>query len=754
MTILGICFNGTAHGVTGHHDPLLVAVSFIVAVFASYTALELAERLRASRGYARWFWQTAAAIVLGGGVWSMHFIAILAFQIPLSHAYDPFLTILSGMVAIGAVACGLQVVQNKATWPRIVVAGVLVGFGVATMHYAGMAALRLPGQVYYEPGLFALSVLIAVAAATLALWLAYYLRFAWQRGAAALVMALAVCGMHYTGMAATVIVAGPANLSRLDGAVHADILAGAVVAGVVLLVFLGLLCAFVDRIREQHRAQQRLREAIDVMPAALGFYDAEDRLVTWNATYAGLFEDPSVLRQGLRFADLLRGPLGEEELAQVLESRLQLRTIERQLPDGRWMHIDSRRTAEGGAITVGTDISALKAQAEALETARDAAEAASRAKSVFLNTMGHELRTPLNGVLGMVQALAGDALNETQRQHVEVIRQSSESLLGIIGDLLDLTQIEVGALKPEDVDFELDELLRGVVGAHRLAAEAKGLAFSCEIAASANGRYRGDSARIRRIVFNLLDNAVKFTDRGEVRLIVIALGDPVRFEISDTGPGICEEDVGRLFEPFFQVDAGLTRRYGGSGVGLAVSRQLAQLLGGRVEARSRLGEGSVFTVELPLARLVGALNTETRGDDAPGLPADSLRVLVAEDNPVNQMVLQTLFGAAGVDVVLVDDGEAALAAWTAQPWDIVLMDIQMPKMNGIEAARAIRAREAQEGRARTAIIAVTANAMAHQARDYLAAGMDDVVAKPVELAALLAAMDRALNPNAQMAEIP
>jgi len=752
MTILGICFNGAAHGVAGHHDPLLVAVSFVVAAFASYTALELAERLRVSRGRARWLWQIAAAIALGGGVWSAHFIGILAFRIPLSHAYDPLLTILSGLLAIGAVACGLQVVQQKATWSRIGGAGLLVGIGIATMHYAGMAALRFPGQVYYRPGLFALSVVIAVGAATAALWLAYYLRFAWQRGLAAPVMALAVCGMHYTGMAATVIVARPASL-HLDGAVHADFLARLVVAGVGLLAFLGLLGAFFDRIREQRRSQQELREAIDVMPAALGFYDAEDRLITWNAAYAGFFEDPSALRPGMLFANLLRGELSEEELAQVLESRHQLRTIERQFPDGRWMHIDSRRTADGGAVTVGTDISALKAQAAALEKARDAAEAASRAKSVFLNTMGHELRTPLNGVLGMVQALEGDGLSEMQRQRVEVIRQSSESLLAIIGDLLDLTQIEAGALTPDDDEFDLVELLAGVVGAHRLATEAKGLLFFFEISACAQARYRGDSARIRRIVFNLLNNAVKFTDRGDVRLTVDVLGDLVRFEVSDTGPGVSEVDAGRLFDPFFQVDAGLTRRHGGAGIGLAVSRQLAQLLGGHIVASSRIGEGSVFTVELPLARVVGATDATTRSDDLPGAPVESLHVLAAEDNPVNQMVLQTLLGAIGVEVVLVGDGEAALAAWTAQPWDIVLMDIQMPRMNGIEATLAIRAREAQEGRVRTPIIAVTANAMAHQIRDYLAAGMDDVIAKPVELAALLAAMDQALNSDAKTAEV-
>jgi signal transduction histidine kinase/CheY-like chemotaxis protein len=746
MTVLGICFDGARHGVMGHYDPLLVVVSYLVAAFASYTALELAERLHRSQGVVRGLWHMAAAVVLGGGVWSMHFVAVLAFKIPLSHAFAPFQTVLSGMAAIGAVAAGLQIIHGTADWRRIAGAGLLVGLGIAIMHYTGMAALRLPGQVYYKPGLFALSVVIAIGAATAALWLASVHRLAWQRVVGALVMAVAVCGMHYTGMAATEIVAGRTEFHPLGSAVPADVLAAIVAGGVTILLCIILVCAVIDRHLEQRRAQQRLHDAIDVMPAALGFYDAEDRLVAWNDAYAGLFDDPKMLRPGMPFVDLLRGPLDEAELAQLMSIRRRLGVVERQFPNGIWMRIESRRTADGGVVSIGTDITTLKVQAEALVRARDAAEAASQAKSVFLTTMGHELRTPLNGVLGMVQALVGDPLTEAQGQRVEIIRQSSEDLLAILGDLLDLTQIEMGAQKLDDVEFDLDDLLRGLRGAHRLAAEAKGVAFCCEIAEASRGRYRGDSTRIRRIIHNLLDNAVKFTEQGEVRLTVDASDGRLVFEVLDTGIGIAEEHFERLFEPFFQVDATLTRRHGGAGVGLAVSRQLAELLGGFIEVTSRPGEGSAFRVVLPLERLE-TVAADTHADGAPEPAAGpALRVLVAEDNPVNQMVLRTLLAAAGIDPVLVDDGEAAMIAWAAQPWDIILMDIQMPKMNGIEATRMIRLREAEEGRPRTPIIAVTANAMAHEARDYLAAGMDGVVAKPVELALLLMAIEQALSP--------
>jgi signal transduction histidine kinase/CheY-like chemotaxis protein len=752
VDFLGICLNGAVHGLPVHHDPLLVVVSYVVAVIASYTALEMAERLRGSRGPARWFWHIAAACALGGGVWSMHFVAILAFKIPLSLAVDPYLTFVSGLVAVCAVAAGLLIIGKATSLPRVAGAGLLVGLGIAVMHYAGMAAVRFPGQIYYKPGLFALSIAIAVSAATAALWLACVLRLTWQRGVAALVMALAVCGMHYTGMAATEFVAGPAGFRVPAGAISANVLAGVVVASVTILFCLGLVCALVDRRLEQRRAEQRLRDAIDVMPAALAFYDSADRLIAWNTGYAGIIDNPTMLRQGVHFVDLLSASLVGAELEAVLAVRRQLGEVERQIDDGRWIRFESRRTVDGGVVSIGTDVSALKAQAVALEGARDAAEAASRAKSDFLTTMGHELRTPLNGVLGMVQAMGGDALSEAQQQRVEVIRQSSESLLAILSDLLDLTQIEAGALTRNDTDFDLDELLRGLIGAHRLAAEAKGLTFLCEIADAARGRYFGDSARIRRIAYNLLHNAVKFTETGEVRLTVDAADGQVRLAVIDTGPGIAHDDLDRLFEPFFQADTSLTRRYGGAGVGLAVSSKLANLLGGRIEATSRPGKGSVFAFELPLERL-GASAEAANAAEPSTATQDDLRVLAAEDNPVNQMVLRSLLGAIGIEPFVVDDGEAALAAWETQTWDVVLMDIQMPKMNGVEATRAIRAREAQAGRARTPIVAVTANAMAHQARDYLAAGMDEVVAKPVDLASLLGAMDRVLQPPDDAVEV-
>jgi signal transduction histidine kinase/CheY-like chemotaxis protein len=385
----------------------------------------------------------------------------------------------------------------------------------------------------------------------------------------------------------------------------------------------------------------------------------------------------------------------------------------------------------------------LMAAREAAEERERAADCANRAKSQFLSTMSHELRTPLNGVLGMVHALSTDRLTSVQRERVSIIRRSSESLLGVLNDLLDLSKIEAGALALEVAEFDLEHVVRGVVAAYQPLAEKKALSIDFEVTEAARGLYLGDSARIRRVLYSLCDNAVKFTPEGGVTLRVDRDEDRVFFRVADTGIGIGEGDLAHLFEDFFQADATLTRRYGGAGIGLAICGELATLMGGVIEASSELGRGSIFTLILPLERAAGAAKV-AEGRSAETEPLAELRVLAAEDNATNQLVLKTLLAAAGITPTLVVNGREAVTAWESQAWDVVLMDIQMPEMNGIEATRAIRLRELETGRARTPIVAVTANAMTHQLVEYEAAGMDGMVAKPVDIAVLFNVMEQVL----------
>ena len=386
-------------------------------------------------------------------------------------------------------------------------------------------------------------------------------------------------------------------------------------------------------------------------------------------------------------------------------------------------------------------------QARAMAQEREfMAEEANRAKSTFLATMSHEIRTPLNGVLGMAQALAVDDLSESQRERVAVIRESGEALLAILSDVLDLSKIEAGKLELEETEFDLGDIVRGVHTAFTALANKKGLSFNLDIDGATKGVYRGDPTRLRQILYNLISNALKFTESGEIRVSASRDGPKLRLVVADTGLGIPAERLSTLFSKFVQVDASTTRRFGGTGLGLAICRELAELMGGSIEAESELGQGSRFVVTLSLPR-VGEAQPRSIISSAHAEPATatfSIRMLAAEDNSVNQLVLKTLLHQVGVEPTVVENGVLAVEAWEGGEWDVILMDIQMPQLDGIAATRAIREREAATGRRRTPIIALTANAMSHQIATYTAAGMDSHIAKPIDARRLFQVLEQTL----------
>ncbi len=386
-----------------------------------------------------------------------------------------------------------------------------------------------------------------------------------------------------------------------------------------------------------------------------------------------------------------------------------------------------------------------KARAQA-RSGEAAAGAANVAKSAFLATMSHEIRTPLNGVLGMAQAMAAEPLSRRQRDRLMIIDESGRALLSLLNDILDLSKIEAGKLELEEIEFDLADLARGAHLAFTALANKKGLSFCLDIE-RARGVYCGDPTRLRQILYNLISNALKFTQEGEIRVTAAWTKAALTIAVADTGPGVAAEAIDRLFGKFDQGDISTTRRFGGSGLGLAICHQLAALMGGEITVVSQIGRGSTFTLVAPLVRV----GDERAGREpaatgaAPETPKLDIRVLAAEDNRVNQLVLKTLLEQIGLQPTLVDDGAAALASWEQGEWDAILMDIQMPNMDGPEATRQIRIREIATGRRRTPIIALTANAMAHQVGEYLAAGMDDHVAKPIEALRLFEALQRAIE---------
>jgi signal transduction histidine kinase/CheY-like chemotaxis protein len=397
------------------------------------------------------------------------------------------------------------------------------------------------------------------------------------------------------------------------------------------------------------------------------------------------------------------------------------------------------------------------------EVAHAAAEQIAKTKGEFLANMSHEIRTPLNGILTMTEIMEHGALSEAQRSRLLVVRQSGQDLLRLLSDILDFSKVDAGKLDLEHIAFDVEHLLASTLASFRPLAEQKGLELRLDVAPSAKGWRRGDPSRVRQIAANFISNAIKFTSAGDVNVRLIGLGpngeDGLQIAVSDSGIGIPEDKMGRLFQKFSQVDASTTRHFGGTGLGLAICMQLAGLMNGKVWATSEEGRGSTFFAELRLPHLDAAGAPAAKAVEATPPERETgvraIRVLAAEDNPTNQLVLSTIMEMFGFELTIVGDGAQALEAWRAHDFDVILMDVQMPRMDGVTATRAIRKEEAQRlqtqgrdtdrGVRRTPIIALTANAFPHQFLEYRAAGMDLHVTKPVELDALRAALEEALS---------
>jgi signal transduction histidine kinase/CheY-like chemotaxis protein len=382
----------------------------------------------------------------------------------------------------------------------------------------------------------------------------------------------------------------------------------------------------------------------------------------------------------------------------------------------------------------------VRARTEQLEMARDEADRANKSKSEFLATMSHEIRTPMNGVLGMVGVLAQTALTADQRDSVETIKESGDALLELLNDILDLSKIEAGRMDLEFQDFSISGLLKAADALWQTKAQEKGLSFAIQNQITAHDFIRSDRGRLRQIIFNLIGNAIKFTADGSVVLRVtqtVQEGNRItlRFEVRDTGIGLTKEQIAKLFRPFTQADKSTSRNFGGTGLGLSISKQLAEMMGGEIGVESAPDQGSIFwftAVVEPGDQTAGSMeNTIEHHQPAkPSKDTAELRILVAEDNRINQKVVRSLLAPLACHVDMVDNGLEALAAVTRNSYDLVLMDVQMPEMDGPTATATIRSLPDPVGA--LPVIALTANAMHGDRERYLAAGMTDYLSKPID----------------------
>ena len=499
------------------------------------------------------------------------------------------------------------------------------------------------------------------------------------------------------------------------------------------------------RVRE---SEARLRRAAEAAQFGVFDIDLEGGRSFWSAetrAILGVPDDLPVREAGAvpafvhpddvgRVASLLEGLRDSAGDGQIdIEHRVTR-------PDGsvRWVHIKGLRQHDAGGegalrdSGVLIDITERKQVEEELQAAKEAADAATRAKSAFLANMSHEIRTPLNAIVGNAELLRADSSDPTQKRKIDRICEASGHLLQIINDILDLSKIEAGCLMLEHADFELATLVERVLHLFEEPAREKGLALSVDLAPDLRQLcLQGDALRLAQVLINLCSNAIKFTERGEVRLAVD--GDEegervrLRFSVSDTGCGIVASDQAGLFTPFTQVDASATRRHGGTGLGLAISQRLVGMMGGRIEVDSAPGSGSVFRFELLLARAVAPAGTpQPVAGSAPEF-ADRW-ILLAEDQPLNQEILRDMLVRLGCRVDVAGDGVAAVERARSVGFDLILMDVQMPRLDGLAATRAIRA---LPGYRDVPIIALTASVFAEDRRLCLDAGMNAHLGKPV-----------------------
>jgi len=678
----------------GEYIPLLVLVSYVVASIGAFTGLTLAARMANASGLPekrKLHW--AGAISLGSGIWSMHFIGMLAYDMKMLHHYDPLLTTLSGIIAITVAWFVLKITQVTAlSWKRISVSAILLGLGIATMHYTGMAAMQMDASLRYIPSLFILSLLIAIAASGAALCIILVLgritsrkQIAW-RSIAALVMGVAICGMHYTGMAASVLI--PFANCRFATNQSFSMLGTGVIATTGLICMISLMLGTANRLLTLVACA-----AVFSFPLGIIMYQ---EIVDFD-THSSL-----VLLSG--FVTFF-GFIGM--LVFLFRSLTRTERAER----------DARH-------------------------AKATAEQAAAAKSDFLANMSHELRTPMNGVLGMAHLLADTELTAEQKEFVSTINGSAENLLMLLNDILDFSKIEAGALTLENIAYDVKETVTGAMNLLRPQADKKGIDLRVECEPDVPAYIWGDSGRMRQIVINLAGNAIKFTENGYVRLTVRMQeqddGSYLHISVEDTGMGIPADKLGEIFDKFTQADASVTRKFGGTGLGLAITKQLVTLMGGHISVESAEGKGSTFWFIIPCRlaseqdaspinenRSINCVATENR------LPIADAKILLVEDYPVNQIFAEKLlrkFGVRHIDVA--ENGVQALLKYRTQAYDMIFMDCQMPELDGYQATAKLRMLE--EGTPlHTPIVAMTANAMMGDREKCLKAGMDDYLSKPL-----------------------
>ncbi|MGB3424018.1 MHYT domain-containing protein, partial [Castellaniella sp.] len=779
MTLADFFVTGTESGelIQGTWQPGLVLLSVAVPIFLSMMALQTSHIARSTRSH---FYRHVAigtgAVALGGGIWTMHFIGMMAFHLPVPMVYRTDITLVSLLPGLVASWTALwMLTQREPTgWP-LVLGGGVVGAGIGTMHYTGMAAMDTPLEMRYDPLLFGLSIVVAVVLAMLALWIRFGLRRTpLSRRArfmlSGVIMGVAIAGMHYTGMAAArfygVLSATHTEHGVWLGTSWASLgLASISLTVAVLVTSLNGLIRTRELYREVGESQSRLQGILDTAVDAIITIDGFGIVQEFSHSAERLFGYQAGEVIGHNIKMLMPDPYHSEHdgyLKRYRETGVphiigQGREVIGRRKDGSLVPV---RLAVGRVpmpnqeqLFVGmlTDISDKQAMEASLRETAERAEQAAAAKGHFLANMSHEIRTPMNSIIGFTDLLLQTDLAPAQRGHLNTIRQSSRNLLRLLNDILDTSKMDSGRLELENRDFSLKALAMQIESSLRLGAHARGLRLTTQYADDMPEYFKGDTLRLLQVLTNLVGNAIKFTETGGVDVLFSREGGVVHVQVRDTGIGMSPAQARAIFDPFTQADASISRRFGGTGLGTTIARQLVEAMKGRVEVESEPGRGSTFHVWLPL-ELGEALDEPQSSGEAPQLPP--LRVLIADDVEQNLELLTLVLQSGGHAVEAARDGEQAVELFLAGSFDVVLMDVHMPRVDGLQATRLIRQHERTQGLGSTPVIALTASVMANDRREARQAGMSGFAVKPLDIPRLYEEIARVLEGRPEAAGGP